>query len=329
MYSKSSIRAGFSTERSSRQVWPALSAVLLTTIALSLDYICAPGLINSKIILTSALLFVLLTHRTAKIRTVVRQVAAPRPWRIGMFALLHVAVIAAAWSMSRLGIVATRDALLPVPIAAAKYLIILPTLLLLPVGAWTRFARLYRPELIAAVVALVTLPSRIWAISWPWYSSVLAHAIFLLSAPFISDLRYIQATSPTLSGPALDTTITLACGGMLIVQLFQLLFGIVVVIDWNKLNWPRTFVAYLAGIWVLLLANIFRIALLVIIGNRISADFVVSEHLPASWLVVAIALVSYIVFVYPWMLNEKHRAGYNSDSARRPMITMDPITFGQ
>jgi len=244
MFSKSSIRAGFSTERSSGQLWPALSAVLLTTIALSLDYICAPRLINSKIIVTSAFFLVLLTHRAAGIRTVGRQVAALRRWRIGMFALLHVAVIAAAWSMSRLGIVATRDALLPIPIAAAKYLIILPTLLLLPLGAWTRFARLYRPELIAAVVALATLPSRIWAISWPWYSSVLAHAIFLLSAPFVSGLRYIQATFPTLSGPTLDTTITLACGGMLIVQLFQLLFGIVLIIDWNEMNPLRTFVGY-------------------------------------------------------------------------------------
>jgi len=114
---------------------------------------------------------------------------------------------------------------------------------------------------------------------------------------------------------------------MLIVQLFQLLFGILVIVDWNELNRLRTFLGYLAGIGVLLLANVLRIALLVITGNRISADLVVSEHLPASWLVIAVALIAYIVVVYPWMLNEKHRARYHSDSVQDKIITIDPITF--
>ena len=327
MYSKSSTRAGFLIESSPCNLGSAVSVFLLTTIALSIDFICAPRFINSKLVDTSAFFLLLLTHRAAEIRAAVRQVVALRLWRIATFALLHAAVIAATWRMSRLGIITTREALLPVTIAAAKYVVILPTLVLLSPGAWTRLARLYRPELIAALVALVTLPSRMWVISWPWYSSVLAHAIFLLSAPFVSGLRYIEATFPTLSGPTLDTTITLACGGMLIVQLFQLLFGILVIVDWSELNCLRTFLGYLAGIGVLLLANVLRIALLVITGNRISADLVVSEHLPASWLVIAVALIAYIVVVYPWMLNEKHRARYHSDSVQDKIITIDPITF--
>ena len=279
--------------------------VFLTTLALSVDYACIPGVTNVKVILSSALLLALLFQRVSTTRTPARYAPAVCLWRVLLFASFHVAGIAVLLGAGRANIIVSRGMPISAPVAAAKYLALLPGIILLPWNGWSRLQRLYRAELIAAFVALATLPSRIWAISWPWYSSALAHTIFALATPFVSGLRYIPGSFPILSGPTLDTTITLECGGMLIVELFQALFAIVLIVDWNKLNYRRTLVWYLAGIGFLLFANILRITLLVVAGNRISADLVVSQHLPASWLIIAIALVAYLAVVYPRMLNEQ------------------------
>lgn len=304
MSSRQSIVAGLSNAVRYYQKETLCLVILLTTIALSLDYLCAPGSTNAKTILSSAFLLALLIRKASKNHIAIQSTPALQSWRIGVFALFHL-TIAAVWAVSRGNTTGIQAGLLPVPLAAAKYLSLLPTAILLSWADWNRLQRLHRAELIAAVVALATLPSRIWAISWPWYSSILAHTIFALAAPFVSGLRYLPGAFPILSGPTLDTTITLACGGMLIVELFQVLFAIVVIVDWNKLNHRRTLVQYLGGICFLLLANILRITLLVVAGNRLSADLVVSQHLPVSWLVIAIALITYVTAAYPRMLNRQ------------------------
>lgn len=286
--------------------WPILLILLLNTIVLFLDHLCVPAVANIKPALSSAFLLTLLLQRFSTTSIAAQCPVVITRWRVVLFFSCHLAVIVVTWALGRLGLFDTRVVTVSTTVAALKYLILLPTIVLLPGQAWYRFERLYRAEWIAAMIAILTFsPSRICALLWPGYSWLLAHSIYALAAPFVSGLQYFGAAFPTLRGPTLDTTITFACGGLLIVELFQLVFGIIVLVDWNRLNRGRTLVGYLAGICLLLLANVVRIALLVIVGNRVSADLVVSQHLPASWFAIAVALVAYVLVVYPWMLNEE------------------------
>lgn len=292
----------------------------LNTVVLFLDHLCVPAVANIKPALTSAFLFALLLRGFSRTKTTAHFGLVIKRWRVAMFCSCHLALILVTWILGRLGLLDTRFVALPIPLAVLKYLILLPTIVLLPAEAWYRFERLYRAEWMAAMIAILTFrPSRICALLWPRYSVLLARSIYALAAPFVSGLRYVGAEFPTLKGPALDTTITFACGGLLIVELFQWLFAIIAIVDWNRLRRGRTLVAYFMGICLLLLANVFRIALLVIAGNRFSADLVVSQHLPASWFVIAVALVIYVLLVYPWMLHEEQSRKYTTHGARREL----------
>lgn len=298
------------------QEWPLLLALSLNTIVLFVDHLCVPALANIKPALSSAFLLALLLQGFPRTKTTAHFGLVIKRWRVAMFCSCHLAVILVTLTLGRVGLLDTRVVALPIPLAVLKYLILLPTIVLLPAQAWYRFEQLYRAEWMAALIALLTFrPSRICALLWPRYSSLLAHSIYGLAAPFVSGLQYVGAEFPTLKGPALDTTITFACGGLLIVELFQWFFGIIVIVDWNRLQRGRTLAAYFIGICLLLQANVFRIALLVIVGNRVSADLVVSQHLPASWLVIAVALVIYVLLVYPWMVNEEQSRNYTTDGA--------------
>jgi exosortase/archaeosortase family protein len=297
------------------QEWPILLIFSLNTIALFLDHLFVPALANIKPALISAFLLALLFRRTSTTSTAAQFPVVISRWRVAVFCSCHLAVILVTCTLGRVGLFDTGDVAVSAPIAAVKYLILLPTIVLLPLQDWCRLERLYRAEWIAATIALLTVPSRLYTLLWPRYSSLLAHSIYAVAVPFVSGLRYVGGEFPTLTGPTLDTTITFACGGVLIVELFQLLFGMIVIVDWNELNLGRTLIGYFAGICLLLLANIFRIALLVIIGNRVSADLVVSQHLSAGWFVIAVTLVAYVMYVYPWMLNKEQARNYTPQVA--------------
>jgi hypothetical protein len=285
----------------------AVIILCLTTLVLTLEYALVPALCNIKPALSCGLLLALVLRHLSSNRASVlcAGASAIKPWRVLLFILFHLVMIGAAWTLNNVGITYDRSLTLPAPVAAARYLIIAPTILLLPWKAWCRFDRLYRAEWISALIALFTFdPSRIFAAAWPWYSSALAHSVYTLANPFVSGLQYAGTSFPTLSGPALDTTITFNCGGVLVVELFQFLFGLILIFDWNMLNRRRALIGYFAGLAIILLANAWRIGLLVIFGNCISADLVISQHLAASWCFIAIALLGYLLVVYPWFLSK-------------------------
>lgn len=189
------------------------------------------------------------------------------------------------------------------PLTALKFTVLLPTAALLPWPWWRILARVYCPEFAAAFVVLLTyLPRRIMDTVWPWYGLVLGRLVFLLSWPFVHSLGYVKAWFPTITGPALDVTIALACSGFDGIRLFDYLFGFVVLCDWNRLNKGRTLFAYFAGAAAMLLGNALRIVFMVVLGNRGFADFVARFHLSAGWMFFSAAFLVYLAAVYRWML---------------------------
>ena len=52
---------------------------------------------------------------------------------------------------------------------------------------------------------------------------------------------------------------------------------------------------------MMLVANVVRIALLVVAGNRLP-HFVVQHHVTAGWIFFAVVLVVYILAAYNWLI---------------------------
>ena len=132
-------------------------------------------------------------------------------------------------------------------------------------------------------------PFRLFELAYSLYSPLLGAFVYHASRLFIPSLRYMAVPQPLILGPHLDVQIIFACIGADGVRLFDCLFGLIVLIEWNRCNKFRTLLSYAAGIATILAANALRIVLMVLIGNLISADGVIEVHLVAGSLFFSLA----------------------------------------
>lgn len=183
-----------------------------------------------------------------------------------------------------------------------KYFVLAPTFLLLPLNAWTGFARKHRAECTAAILALLSFyPHRIFTLAWPWYSQAIGHSVYSISRFFVPALVYLPHPDPKMLGPLLNVTILFGCSGLRALGVFQIVFTLIIVTDWNILNRRRALQAYFAGIGIILAANVVRIAAVVILGNHFAPDLVARYHLPAGWVYFGFVLAAFIWLTYGWM----------------------------
>jgi exosortase/archaeosortase family protein len=285
------------------------AVLALTFVALCLDSALVSELNTVAPAFSCGLLLLLtlrrLTSEDASTRSTQRQTGRlVAPWRIFCFAALHLALIGAGLAMEGVwrGPHSTLQAAL---LTVAKYLILLPTAILLPGAAWRGFDRLYRAEWIAAAIALVSFyPLRIFTMAWPWYGQALGRSVYALSHLFVPSAHYAPALTPTLLGPNLDVTIVFGCSGLQGVKLFQMLFALVLVVDWNQLNRRRAVAAYFGGLAAMLIANAIRITLLFVLGNTSLQNRVIEYHLTAGWILFTLAFIVYLFTIYRWLLRK-------------------------
>lgn len=277
---------------------------LLVFATICTDFAFAPVLNTVAPAFSSGLLVLLLVRKIWHPQ-VSREETIPLPqnWRVAAFLLLHVCglLAARAWQSTSLE---GNSGNIPPAVALTKYLVLLPAVILLPIAGWQTFLRLYRNEFIVALLALLTFyPYRVFHAVWPWYSPFLGQAVFWFSHNFVPGLQLMSSTSPVLVGPALDVVIIPACGGLQILKMFQILFALVLVLDWESLNKVRTLVAYLGGMTAMLSLNALRIALLVIVGNRWYPEFIVRHHIVVSWIFPAAFLAIFLWIGYGWLFS--------------------------
>jgi exosortase/archaeosortase family protein len=284
---------------------PAAAALLVALSAICIDYVVAPVL-NTVTPALACVLFVILILRRDRAASLPEQSPDHHPLtapRVLFFLLLHAVLVAVAWKASK-STASTMPAI-RIPqwaVAAAKYLVLLPAIVLLPWKQWQNLARTYRHELLASIVALATVdPYRIFATAWPWYCQVLGRFAHALARPFVAGLAYVPLPTPTLSGPTLDVHIVFACSGLEAIKLFQIVFAFMLVLDWTYLHKSRTLIAYFAGMAAMLAANAVRIALLAITGN-LAPRLAIQHHLTLGWIFFACVAALLIVPLYGWVM---------------------------
>ncbi len=299
---------------------PAVLVFALALTAICLEYVLVPALNTVTPAVSCAILLLLLLRHTPPEIFMSRTNADVSGWRILLFLSLHLAAASVIWVSSRMGeTVSAKDSLPNIGIAAAKYLVLAPTIVLLSMPGWRRFHRLYRAEWVAATIALLTLyPYRIFEAAWPWYSQALGHVVYMLALPFVSGLQYISLPSPVLVGPKLEVSILFWCSGLEAIKLFQIVFAVMLVAEWPTISRRRALVGYFAGLALMLAANVARIALLVVAGNRVP-EFVMQHHVTAGWIFFAAVLAGFILVAYNWLTSPSgDQTAGNTASLIRP-----------
>jgi exosortase/archaeosortase family protein len=190
--------------------------------------------------------------------------------------------------------------------AAWKLCVLAPTITLFPLGMWKKIATIYFPEAIAGLVVLLTFfPSRALGTLWPWYGQLLGRFVYTLARIFVPRLAYLADSNPTLGGPELDVTIVPECSGINGLELFDYLFGVVTLLDWNRLRKGRALFAYCGGLFAMLLGNAIRISSFVVLGNHGFAESVSRFHISAGWIFFCVVFLVYLSMTYSWMLSKR------------------------
>ena len=291
--------------------------VLLTALALSfaavlMDNWAAPALHNHSPLWTLGFLAALIMRRSSD-ETSDAFAAAGLRWswaRLGLFVLLHGVIITLGRAAASTLVGAANGTTVAAGIIASlKYLVLLPTFVLFSVGEWSRIRGRYAAELVVAGLVLVTwYPYRIFETLWPWHSALLGRFVHGLASILVPGLGYAPGPVPTFLGPHLDVSVIFACGGLAGIRLFQLLFGMILVADWNRLNKRRALWGYFAGCAAMILANALRIVFLVVFGNRVSTSMAMRYHVTAGWYYFTLVFLLLLFTFYRWLLRPGHPA---------------------
>ena len=286
-----------------------LLALFLNLAAIALDQFAAPILYSSSPLWAAAACLVLVWRRGNTSGDTLDPPFEPsiKMTRLAVFLAVHVALILAARSLtSTLQTVSGGATAAGALVAVGKLCVMVPTLLLFALPVWKKTVRNYFPEAIAGFVVLLTFfPSRTLGTIWPWYGQVLGRCVYALARVFVPGLGYMGDSNPTLSGPSLDVTIVPECSGISGVELFDYLFGAVMILDWNRIRKGRALIAYAAGLLAILLGNAIRITSLVVFGNRGFAEIVARFHVSAGSIFFSIVFLVYLSLTYRWMLGKK------------------------
>ncbi len=278
--------------------------LLLAFAAAVADQFVVPALFSTAPLCALLACLVLATRNQGDALSSLPSPSAPYlvTWRVLGFFAAHAALIGIAY---RLDVSRASGALNGVgwTFLLVKLAVLAPMLLLLPWRTWRYLAHTYAAEFAAAAVVLVTFfPRRVIEALWPAYGQFVGRCVYLLAWPLVSNLGYVKALYPTLTGPSLDVTILLSCSGINGIELFDVLFALVVFCEWPRLNKRRTLAAYFIGVAAMTLGNILRITSFVVLGNHGFADFIARFHVNAGWLFFSVVFLLFLSSTYRWML---------------------------
>lgn len=286
----------------------ACTLLVVWLAAICIDYLLAPSLYNSSTIWMIAAILLLILRSSA-----VKQLPVDFPaisgQRIALFIVLNAAVVLAGRHFESLLVSGVKgNALYSASLAVMKLAVLLLGGVLFSRASWRTLLKVYRAEWIAGFIVLFTFfPYRLIRTVWPVYSQVLAKLAYWCARPFVSGIGYATQPTPTVTGPRLDLQVALACSGLSALILFDLLFGLVALVDWNELNRKRLLITYFVGNVVILIANVLRISLLVIVGNHIGPRYATGTfHVNAGWVFFSIVNLIFLALTYSWLLDRKH-----------------------
>lgn len=295
--------------------FPVLRSVLLvlvlSLIAIVTDQFAAPILLTTSP-LWATFFFLLLIWRRGELLLSAGNATLESPFsmlRLGTFVAMHVALVLLSRSLAGAaepfaGTATLRGTL----VGLSKLAVLIPTVVLFSFPFWKQFLRAYSLEAKAALLVLsINVPGRVIESLWPWYGRLLGWFVYLLARSFVPGLAYEIGPEPTITGPFQDIAIVPLCSGISAFELLGYVFGLVILLDWKRLRKGRALLVYFGCLFFMLVSNAFRIASLVVLGNRGFWDFVSRIHASAGLIFFCSVFLVYLSLTYKWMTQTKKR----------------------
>ena len=143
---------------------------------------------------------------------------------------------------------------------------------------------------------------------WPYLSAFVAKSnYFLLKACGLSEssLTLVPGQDPSLSTGSFGVSIAPFCSGLEGLSLWMMIFGIVLFLDWKKINKKRALFIGVLGMILLSAANIIRIYTLMLVGHFYDPAFAITMfHTYAGIVLYSIVMGLILLLSYRWMLKK-------------------------
>jgi exosortase/archaeosortase family protein len=126
---------------------------------------------------------------------------------------------------------------------------------------------------------------------------------FLLSlvVPGVSH-SFESVFRPMLMTPTFTAVIARSCSGIVGLSLFALLFGLILIMDWHKINKQRAAVAFVIGLAGIVGVNIIRITSLFLVGIFVSRQFALGMfHTNIGLILFLVYFMIFEFYTYAWM----------------------------
>lgn len=94
------------------------------------------------------------------------------------------------------------------------------------------------------------------------------------------------------------------CSGIESFATFLGLFGLIFIVDMNKIDLKKYGIYFLIGLLITGMLNVVRISLIMLVGAFISQDFAINMfHENVGWILFVLFFGTYIYYVYPKLVN--------------------------
>ncbi|MBU1112176.1 MAG: archaeosortase/exosortase family protein [archaeon] len=143
--------------------------------------------------------------------------------------------------------------------------------------------------------------------NWQFFSERITKVAHFFLSLFYKDVSYVFNGDPLLKLNDFSVIIGAPCSGIESLVFFITLFGLMVILDRDKINWKRASIVFILGLIGTYFLNAIRLSALMIIGLR-WPDFAMGQfHSHSGWIMFATFVLVLYWITQKWMVKKEFR----------------------
>ncbi|MBD3249185.1 hypothetical protein GF336_04010 [Candidatus Woesearchaeota archaeon] len=138
---------------------------------------------------------------------------------------------------------------------------------------------------------------------WPFFSKIVGASVYFMLSIFFKGATYTPNDgSPVVGIPSITAKIYAPCSGIEGMSLFILLFTVLGIVEYKKIDQKRFFIIFPIGLIGAFAVNILRTFAIFVMGHFTSAEFAIGAfHSNIGWIAFTLYFLILIYLTYPWM----------------------------
>jgi len=143
--------------------------------------------------------------------------------------------------------------------------------------------------------------------NWQFFSERITKVTHFFLSLFYDNVSYVFNGDPQLTLNEFSVIIGAPCSGIESMVFFITLFGLMVILDRDKINWKKAGIVFVLGLIGTYFLNAIRLSVLMMVGLR-WPDFAMGQfHSHSGWIMFATFVLALYWITQKWMLKRKFR----------------------